>query len=118
MRLIIAGGRSIIVSTSMLIDLCNHYKLDASIIEEIVSGNARGIDSCGENLAKEQDIPLKLFKANWKKFGKRAGMLRNGEMARYADALLLIWDGQSSGSGGMKKLMERLDKPIYEVILK
>jgi hypothetical protein len=39
-------------------------------------------------------------------------------MADYADALLLIWDGESKGSANMKKNMEKQNKKVYEVILK
>ncbi len=61
---------------------------------------------------------LKEFPPDWEKHGKAAGPIRNKEMAEYADALLLIWDGKSRGSASMKKEMEKLEKPIYEVILK
>jgi hypothetical protein len=39
-------------------------------------------------------------------------------MAEYADALLLIWNGESRGSANMKENMVKLGKPVYEVILK
>jgi hypothetical protein len=39
-------------------------------------------------------------------------------MAEYADALLLIWDGKSRGSLNMKQQMLKLEKPVYEVIVK
>jgi hypothetical protein len=39
-------------------------------------------------------------------------------MAEYADALLLIWDGESKGSLNMKQRMIGLKKPVYEVVLK
>jgi hypothetical protein len=39
-------------------------------------------------------------------------------MAEYADALILVWDGKSRGSASMKREMEKLGKPIYEVIVK
>ena len=49
--------------------------------------------------------------------GKAAGHVRNKKMAEYGDALLLIWDGKSKGSANMKKEMQKLNKPIYEVTL-
>jgi hypothetical protein len=39
-------------------------------------------------------------------------------MAEEADALLLIWDGESKGSANMKKEMLFKNKPVYEVILR
>ena len=39
-------------------------------------------------------------------------------MAAYANALLLIWDGESKGRKSMKSEMAKLDKPIYEIIIR
>lgn len=70
-------------------------------ITEVVSGKARGVDTMGEQWAKENNIPIKEFPADWKKFGKKAGYIRNTEMADYADALICVWDGASKGSSHM-----------------
>lgn len=83
---------------------------------EIVSGCASGADSAGELYADAYAIPLTLFPANWSAYGKSAGPRRNGEMAAYADALLIIWDGKSPGSLNMVQRMRGLGKPVYEVI--
>ena len=68
---------------------------------EIVSGNARGADKLGERYAKEHNLPVKLFSANWDKYGKRAGYLRNQEMADYSDMLIAFWDEKSKGTKHM-----------------
>jgi YspA, cpYpsA-related SLOG family len=114
MKLIIAGGRDLVASIYEIQMLLNHHKV---VPTEIVSGGANGIDSCGEVYAFSRSIPVKKFPANWKKHGKAAGPLRNTEMAKYADALLLIWDGKSRGSASMKSLMKATGKPIYEAVI-
>ena len=68
---------------------------------EIVSGNARGADKLGERYAKEHNLPVKLFPANWDKYGKRADYLRNQEMANYSDMLIAFWDEKSKGTKHM-----------------
>ena len=70
-------------------------------ITSVVCGCARGPDTMGEEWAKEACIPVKYFPANWDKFGKGAGTIRNGHMAHNADALIAIWDGHSSGTAHM-----------------
>jgi hypothetical protein len=70
-------------------------------ISEVVSGGARGIDQLGERWARDSGVPIKTFEPNWDKFGRSAGMIRNVEMARYADALIAIWDGKSRGTRHM-----------------
>lgn len=90
-------------------------------ITEVVSGAAIGVDQEGEHWASHYGAKVKRFpveKEDWINKGKSAGPIRNKKMADYADALLLIWDGQSRGSANMKYQMERLNKPIYEIILK
>lgn len=91
---------------------------------EVISGCAFGIDTAGERWArgahwdlagKEYPILTK-FPADWDKLGKAAGPIRNKQMAEYSDALLLIWNGTSPGSKNMKMNMEKLGKPVYEVI--
>ena len=68
---------------------------------EIVSGHARGADAMGERYAEEHGYVIKLFPADWKRYGKRAGVIRNAEMAEYADALIAFWDGKSRGTHNM-----------------
>lgn len=53
-------------------------------------------------LSRQEDIDkLKIFPADWDKYGRRAGPIRNREMAEYADALLAYWDGKSRGTKNM-----------------
>lgn len=115
MKLIIAGSRDLKVSTQFIKDALTRFGLSPS---EIVSGGCRGIDRCGEKYAKDTKGVLALFEADWTKYKKAAGPVRNMAMALYADELLLIWDGTSSGSANMKALMIGLKKPVHEVVLK
>ena len=84
---------------------------------EVVCGMARGVDTLGETWAKANSIPIKCFPANWSLLGKRAGFARNAQMAEYADALILVWDGQSRGSANMLELAKRKGMRIYEKIV-
>jgi hypothetical protein len=116
MKLIIAGSRTLEPTLGFINSAIRMFEI--TNIKEIVSGTANGVDQEGEHWASHYGAEVKRFPANWEKFGKPAGHIRNKEMAKYADALLLIWDGESKGSFNMKQNMEKLGKPIYEVILK
>jgi hypothetical protein len=74
------------------------------IIETIFSGGASGVDRMGEAIAYRMGFYLRKFPALWAIHGKKAGVIRNREMASQADALVLVWDGVSRGSANM--LME------------
>jgi len=83
---------------------------------EIVSGGARGIDTVGEAFAITYKLPITQFLPEWD-LGKHAALLRNAEMADYADAALVIWDGKSRGTADMLAQMQKRNKPvaIYEM---
>ena len=104
MKVIIAGGRDFndYDTLKMYCDLILANQKDI----EIVSGTANGADKLGERYAKEKGLPVKQFPADWDKWGKAAGHMRNGQMAVYADALIAFWDGESRGTGGMIKLAQ------------
>ena len=90
MKLIIAGSRDIEVTTAQIQEYVDASGFFPSCI---VSGKARGVDSCGEYWAKGKNLPIMPFPADWDKHGKAAGPIRNKHMADVGDALLLIWDG-------------------------
>lgn len=54
-----------------------------SWIDEIIHGDAKGIDTLAGRFAKEHKIDLTIMPANWEKYGKRAGPIRNHKMAEY-----------------------------------
>jgi YspA, cpYpsA-related SLOG family len=67
----------------------------------VISGTARGADRLGERWARENNVPLRQMPADWDRYGKRAGYLRNSAMLEHADALIALWDGQSRGTRHM-----------------
>ncbi len=96
MKVIIAGSRSITDYA-----LVEQAILESPFyVEEVVSGCARGVDQFGEQWALKTGMPITRFPANWS-LGRKAGMIRNREMADYADALIAVWDGKSHGTRHM-----------------
>jgi hypothetical protein len=97
-KVIVAGSRNFcdyeLLKCKLMFLLKNKLKNDV----EIISGGAKGADCLGERFAKENGYNLRIFKANWNKYGKKAGPIRNTEMVEYADALVAFWDGKSKGT--------------------
>lgn len=99
MKVIIAGGR----------DFYNYKLLEQAVqksglfmdIDTIICGEARGADYLGKKYARRNNIPVLSFPADWDKYGKRAGFIRNVEMAEAGDALIAMWDGVSKGTKHM-----------------
>lgn len=97
LRTIVAGSRGV-TSLSVVTAACDNC---GWLIGEVVSGAARGVDKLGEQWAHLRGVPVRQFPADWNGKGKAAGRLRNSEMARYADALVAVWDGSSPGTRHM-----------------
>ncbi len=68
---------------------------------EVITGGARGVDRIAHDIATEAGVDTRVFPAEWNKHGRRAGYLRNVEMARHATHLLAFWDGESRGTKHM-----------------
>ncbi len=85
---------------------------------EIVSGTARGADQLGEWYANERGLAVKRFPADWELYGKSAGYRRNAQMAEYADAAVIFWDGISRGSRHMINLAKEKGLPVRVVLYK
>lgn len=118
-KLVIAGSRHLDIFAKDIVIFTEIIGLPLDRVSEIVSGGCpTGADEAAKLLAKTKKKPFKEFPADWEKHGKRAGPVRNHEMAAYGDALLLIWDGESRGSANMRYAMKCLDKPVYEIVIK
>lgn len=83
------------------------------MITEVVSGMANGIDLAGIEWAKGVGMPWKEMPADWTRFKRRAGYLRNEDMAEYAEAAIVIWDGTSDGSKHMIQIARRKRLKTY-----
>jgi len=104
--LAIVGSRSVAESRFPEFEERITAALESSGCDAIVSGGARGADMIAEIYAIRHNLPIRIFRAEWEKYGKIAGMLRNSEIVKQCHALLAIWDGKSKGtSDSIKKAM-------------
>lgn len=56
----------------------------------ILSGMARGADSCGVRFAKANRLALMEFPASWDRLGKGAGAARNVQMVKNGDPDIVV----------------------------
>lgn len=111
MKVCIFGGRD--VSNLLFIEVDQAVIDSAFPITEVVSGGANGADQMGEVWAARNAVPTTIFKADWNKYARSAGMIRNKEMADYCEAGIGFWDGQSRGTRNMIAQLKKLGKPCY-----
>lgn len=115
-RIIIAGSRDVEdvnIVISALIDSGFITIGEKKSEIEIVSGGAKGVDSIGEYIAKVNGFNLKVFPADWKGLGKKAGPIRNCQMGDYADYLVAVRKDGSRGTTHMIEYMKSLNKPVF-----
>lgn len=123
LRVIIAGGRDFDnyeLLEEQVVDIVGKEKLpDEEVI--VVSGNCRGADQLGEVWAARNKLKIKQFPADWENLGKRAGYVRNDQMAKFVRAdgnrgiLIAFWDGESRGTKHMIDLAMKQCLKVYVI---
>ena len=78
---------------------------------EIVSGGARGIDTCARDYANAHDLKLTEFLPEYEKYGRTAPLKRNDTIIEYADTVLAFWDGESRGTAYVIRKCREMGKP-------
>jgi hypothetical protein len=63
--------------SNKMAEFMKEENLEFEDIEYVVSGGAKGVDSMAERWAKDNSLPMKIYEANWNKYGKSAGPIRN-----------------------------------------
>ena len=112
MKIAVVGSRSITDKNLVIsfMEECHLFNYDD---DKIVSGGARGVDTIAENYAKEHKMKTAIFKPDWDKYGKSAGMIRNADIIGKCDKCICIWDGESNGTKNDIELCEQMNKPCY-----
>lgn len=118
-NIIIAGSRDF-TDYDIVKSFLKNFLLSKQTTDKptIICGMARGADMQGYRLAKEFKLPLKEFPADWHNYGKRAGYIRNEQMAKYAQehgngVLFAFWDGKSKGTKWMIELAKRYNLEVH-----
>lgn len=104
-KLIVAGSRTF--NDYALLKEKMNALLGGRKPDAIVCGEAKGADLLGRKYAEENNIEIDSYPAQWDKYGKQAGYIRNEQMAENANALLAFWDGESAGTKHMIETAKR-----------
>ena len=111
MRIAIVGSRGVLVSN------IEKYVEDC---DEIVSGGAKGVDSCAKEYAVRNRIKIKIFytynNTYYNTYGRAAPIVRNKEIVEYADKVVAFWDGKSKGTLSVIKYAKKIGKACNVVL--
>lgn len=105
-KVIIAGSRGF-SNYPLLAETMDNLLRNIRVPITVVCGMARWADLLGEKYALDRGFQVQRYPADWDKYGKRAGYIRNEQMAQNADALVAFWDGESRGTKHMIDLAHR-----------
>lgn len=103
MRVLVCGSRHFQDHNKLV------YELSAIPITHLITGGAKGADSHAEFFAKRVCIPHTIFPANWDKYGKGAGPIRNKQMLDEGKPDLVI-AFLAPNSRGTKNMIEQAKK--------
>jgi hypothetical protein len=110
MKIAVIGSRGLIVC-----DLENYLPEETT---EIVSGGARGIDTCARFFAHKNGLKITEFLPDYEKYGKIAPLMRNLEIIDYSDEVYAFWDGASRGTKFVIENCRRKKKKLHIFMLK
>jgi len=93
MKVIVAGSREF---TDYQV-VCRVLHAHRQQITQIITGGARGADRLGYRWSWKHQVPHKLFRAEWERWGKSAGVRRN---CRWPGLVMSWWHfGRSPPAG-------------------
>ena len=108
MKTAIIGSR-----TMNVIDLKTYIPEETT---EIVSGGAKGIDSCAKEYALSCGLRLTEFRLQYNRYKKGAPLMRNLQIIDYADTVIAFWDGTSKGTTFVIDKCREKGKPVKVIM--
>ena len=116
-KLMVSGSRGITDKTLIFNCLDEIYKKKQ--FDVLIQGGARGVDRIAKEwaLSTKKIELVKTYKANWKKYGKYAGLKRNTDMVADCDFGIVIWDGYSKGTKDALAKLIKADKLFGQFML-
>lgn len=115
MKLLVCGSRSIADKDLVW------ESIEASRWEPdtIIHGDAEGVDKLADRWARQYGVDIERHPIPdwvWEKYGSSSGPVRNGYMVGEADAVVAIWDGESSGTKNTIRQAIDGGVPVYKVV--
>jgi hypothetical protein len=111
---LVCGGR-LYNDKAFLFSCLDAYCAAVGGFSRVVHGGAKGADFLAGEWAKTRGIPERVYKADWNRYGRRAGFVRNSKMleAEHPDIVIAFPGG--SGTKMMVRIAKDKGIAVYEV---
>lgn len=110
MRVLVCGGRDYTDKVRMSRILSRHH------ISHLIHGAARGADTLAAEWAISRNIPTSPYPADWDKYGKSAGYIRNSKMLKKGKPDLVIAFPGGKGTASMIRLTKSAKVHLIEIV--
>jgi hypothetical protein len=122
LRILACGGRDY-ENRAVVFSMLDHMVFGGSDPESlkkkveavICHGGARGADWLAGEWARARGVPCTVYYAQWDKYGKRAGILRNQQMLDEFKPTMTIAFPGGRGTADMMARSRAQDVPVLEV---
>lgn len=119
MRVLVCGSRYF-KNEKFLYDLLTlvHRPIGKEpVFTVLIQGGAKGADYYASIYARSNQIPCEEYEADWDKYGKSAGPIRNSKMLSEGkpDLVIAFIDGAGPGTNNMIKLAEKSGVQVMKV---
>lgn len=117
MRIVIGGCRDFnddALFSQQVSRILASYPLSETVF---LSGHCSGADELAERYASEHGIQTELYPADWQRYGRAAGPIRNEQMVMQADCVIAFWDGKSRGTKSLISFAQKHNKILYIVYI-
>src|SRR5262249_11205020 len=111
MKLIIAGSHNFTDYQR----LCQVLAPERHRVTQVLTGGARGAELLGYRWAWKHAVQHQLFRADWERGGKVAGVRRNHQMAQAGDVLVVFGPTTAPGTAHLIQCMRALGKPVVVI---
>lgn len=112
MKVIVCGGRDF-DDVEFLVQKLHHIH-ELNPITHVITGAAKGADDLGNLWADEMGIDKTSIPANWNKYGKKAGMIRNKEMLDEGPDLVIAFPSNGTGTQNTINTANKMGIPVWE----
>ena len=111
MRVAVIGSKSF-----SRLDLVRQFINQLPWTDVVIVGRARGVATAAELAARKRRMVIELIVPDWRRYGRKAAVVRNCEVVENADWIVAFWDGKSREVLRSIELADKLSKPLYLVI--
>jgi len=113
MRILVCGGRDFNDYDLLHMYMCT---IDGATPDSvIIHGAAKGADSLADKWAKDNNIKLKVYPADWEQHGKSAGPIRNQQMLNEGKPDLVLAFPGGKGTAHMVSIARKKGVKVIEV---